>query len=79
MACLLGCVYNTGDEPPGQKGLRQCEKACNDQFMSIKPVDKRWINEMKLYSRSIVEGDYLSTNSLDQKSDNNQQSTTHGG
>jgi len=47
--------------------------------MSIKPVDKRWINEMKLYSRSIVEGDYLSTNSLDQKSDNNQQSTTHGG
>lgn len=55
VACLLGCVYNTGEKSPGQKSLRQCEKACNDQFMSISPVDERWINEMRLYSRSIVD------------------------
>ena len=68
MACLLGCVYNTGGEPPSQKGLRQCEKACNDQFMSISPVDERWINEMRLYSRSIAEGNYV--HGLDSKKKN---------
>eukprot|EP00571_Detonula_confervacea_P001713 CAMPEP_0172331712 /NCGR_PEP_ID=MMETSP1058-20130122/62066_1 /TAXON_ID=83371 /ORGANISM="Detonula confervacea, Strain CCMP 353" /LENGTH=554 /DNA_ID=CAMNT_0013048981 /DNA_START=388 /DNA_END=2049 /DNA_ORIENTATION=- len=45
VACLLGCVYN-GNEPSinaqDVEMVRQCEKKCNDQFMSILPVDKEW-------------------------------------
>ena len=34
-------------------GLRQCERGCNEQFMSIKPVEESWIgNEMTLFSQS---------------------------
>jgi hypothetical protein len=58
IACLLGCVYN-GDEKEKMEmknddtGLRQCERGCNEQFMSIKPVEESWIgNEMTLFSQS---------------------------
>ena len=58
IACLLGCVYN-GDEKEKMEmknddaGLRQCERRCNEQFMSIKPVEESWIgNEMTLFSQS---------------------------
>ena len=42
IACLLGCVYNGGDEK-GIHDIRKCEQACNDQFMSLFPVAERWI------------------------------------
>ena len=58
IACLLGCVYN-GNEPDVNVkekvvSLRQCEQKCNDKFMSILPVDKRWIqSDMSLFSKSL--------------------------
>ncbi|KAL7540451.1 hypothetical protein ACHAXR_010114 [Thalassiosira sp. AJA248-18] len=46
IACLLGCVYN-GNEPSTSaqdiEMIRKCEQNCNDQFMSILPVEERWI------------------------------------
>ena len=42
LACLAGCVYNTCDEG-AEKDVRGCEKECNDQFMSLKPVNDEWI------------------------------------
>ena len=58
IACLLGCVYN-GDEKGKTEmknddtDLRQCEHECNEQFMSIKPVEESWIgNGMTLFSQS---------------------------
>ncbi|KAL7531048.1 hypothetical protein ACHAXR_007926 [Thalassiosira sp. AJA248-18] len=42
IACLLGCVYN-GKEPQNTGELRKCEQECNDQFMSLIPVDQSWI------------------------------------
>jgi len=58
IACLLGCVYN-GDMKGNLEmknddtDLRQCERECNEQFMSIKPVDGSWIgNGMTLFSQS---------------------------
>ena len=46
VSCLLGCAYNT--ENVDSKGLtngelEQCEKACNDQFMSLVPLDESWL------------------------------------
>ena len=59
VACLLGCVYN-GREPKNDshdsKMVRLCEQACNDQFMSILPVSKKWIragNRIALFSKLI--------------------------
>ena len=34
-ACLLKCI----EENNGLPELRQCEKQCNDKFMSLKPID----------------------------------------
>ena len=46
IACLLGCVYNgvagEGGEKKGPE-VRRCERECNDQFMSIIPVQESWI------------------------------------
>ena len=42
IACLLGCVYN-GDAAKDMKEIRICEQVCNDQFMTINPVDDDWI------------------------------------
>ena len=44
MACLLGCVYN-GESSKNMADIRRCEQACNDQFMTINPVDEEWISE----------------------------------
>ncbi|KAL7527328.1 hypothetical protein ACHAXR_001898, partial [Thalassiosira sp. AJA248-18] len=46
IACLLGCVYNNGGKEPKKNDdddVRKCEQECNDQFMSILPIDERWI------------------------------------
>jgi len=57
IACLLGCVYNEKESNTKSKTdlihLRQCEQECNDQFMTIRPVDEDWIrNGISLYSKS---------------------------
>lgn len=59
VACLLGCVYNrrggalslldTHEPEQREKGhiddrLRSCERQCNRQFMSVRPVRESWIN-----------------------------------
>ena len=44
LACLLDCVYNTNDdddEDHRAESIQQCEKACNDKFMSLRPVPKQ--------------------------------------
>eukprot|EP00581_Thalassiosira_minuscula_P001575 CAMPEP_0183734918 /NCGR_PEP_ID=MMETSP0737-20130205/45159_1 /TAXON_ID=385413 /ORGANISM="Thalassiosira miniscula, Strain CCMP1093" /LENGTH=582 /DNA_ID=CAMNT_0025968537 /DNA_START=140 /DNA_END=1888 /DNA_ORIENTATION=+ len=55
VACLLGCVHN-GREPSFVEDMgmvRQCERSCNERFMSILPVEKKWIdNQMALFSKS---------------------------
>lgn len=58
ISCLLGCVFN-GNEPSTKSKtdmirLRECEYKCNEQFMSILPVDERWMkNDISLYSESL--------------------------
>jgi hypothetical protein len=62
VACLLGCVYNgnadkefetsTESQQQMMDSIRQCEMECNGQYMSLAPVDERWLdNETTLYSR----------------------------
>ncbi|KAL7444590.1 hypothetical protein ACHAXH_006442 [Discostella pseudostelligera] len=48
-ACLLGCVYNNGQESsklyfPAEEDIRQCERECNEQFLSVMPVEESLIN-----------------------------------
>ena len=43
IACLLGCVYNGGGPGKAAGEVRRCERECNQLFMSIAPVDKRWL------------------------------------
>lgn len=51
VACLLGCVYNGRTDGGEMEGVRECERSCNDQFMSIVPVDRRWIGTgMNIFS-----------------------------
>jgi len=57
IACLLGCVYNNeGKEARDEKDtvdVRKCEQECNDQFMSITPVDGRWIgSDTTIFART---------------------------
>ena len=56
IACLLGCIYNERppeSSPEGLASVRKCEKDCNGQFMTIRPVDEDWIrNGISLYSKS---------------------------
>ena len=49
VACLLGCVYNQKSVVDNQQqhheiNLRACERECNEQFMSVMPVDESWID-----------------------------------
>ena len=60
VACLLGCVYNgrTIGEEHNDDGtnrgyyreraidrkIRACERECNDQFLSVVPIDESWID-----------------------------------
>jgi len=56
IACLLGCVYN-GKHPDdittkNVANVRQCEQECNDQLMSLVPVDGSWIGtNTTIYSK----------------------------
>jgi len=53
VACLLGCVYNGNwfnftiemmvAPSSMHRSVRICEQECNDQFMSLVPVDEEWI------------------------------------
>ncbi|KAL9186865.1 hypothetical protein ACHAXT_010585 [Thalassiosira profunda] len=51
-ACLIGCAHNEkegeGDTAKDrllpEKEMRACEKSCNEQFMSVMPVEDSWIN-----------------------------------
>lgn len=43
IACLLGCVYN-GESDKNDDLIRECEKECNEQFMSVMPADEAWIS-----------------------------------
>jgi len=39
LACLLSCVYDySGEEPIDASHVRACERNCNDDYMSLKPV-----------------------------------------
>ena len=51
VACLLGCVHNRKTAVDNQQQqeqdeikLRACEQECNEQFMSVMPVDESWID-----------------------------------
>ena len=40
-ACLLSCVYN--EKEGDDKKLRSCEEKCNEQYMSLEPInDSMW-------------------------------------
>ena len=53
IACLLGCIYNNGKEQQNGMEVRKCEQECNDQFMSLVPVDEGWIGtNTTIYSKS---------------------------
>ena len=45
LACLLGCVYNDKSTDIGGRSydLRECERECNKQFMSVIPVEEVWM------------------------------------
>ena len=45
LACLLGCVYNKRGsvDEENESVPRECERDCNEQFMSVMPVDEDWI------------------------------------
>ena len=46
VACLLGCVYNRrGPKSARVEGrIRTCETECNEQFLSVMPVEESWID-----------------------------------
>ncbi|KAL7464876.1 hypothetical protein ACHAXS_005208, partial [Conticribra weissflogii] len=45
LACLLGCVFN-GRVVEGRDddAIKDCERECNRQFMSVMPVDDAWVD-----------------------------------
>lgn len=61
VSCLLGCVYNVkfgflvgrvNDSDVFLKGVRVCERECNDQFMSLEAVRKEIIDaDITMYSK----------------------------
>mmetsp|Transcript_12569 Transcript_12569/g.27271 ORF Transcript_12569/g.27271 Transcript_12569/m.27271 type:complete len:527 (-) Transcript_12569:419-1999(-) len=48
LACLLGCVYNgiemNNTSANEEENVRACERECNEQFLSVAPVDESWID-----------------------------------
>lgn len=49
LACIIGCVYNEkeGDDTTAENkedSMRECERECNKQFMSVMPVEESWID-----------------------------------
>ena len=45
VACLLGCVYNrnNANDSRTQERIRACERSCNWQFMSVRPIEEGWL------------------------------------
>ena len=41
IACLLVCLYHGKGPGKDNRDVRKCERECNDQFMSITPIDIR--------------------------------------
>ena len=61
IACLAGCVYNGNElnrkekdtSPNRLMNLQKCEQSCNDQFMSLVPVDEKWVEDtVTIFSNS---------------------------
>jgi len=57
LACLLGCAYNDRNDTAVEEGndeeIEKCERACNERFMSLVPIDEAWLEEgTTLFSRS---------------------------
>ena len=48
LACLIGCIYNEreeGDTTTNEEdGIRECERECNKQFLSVMPVEESWVD-----------------------------------
>merc|ERR1712194_77547 len=57
VACLVGCAYNVREKIGNRRAnnvehhneqldlkIRACEKECNEQFMSVMPVDDSWVD-----------------------------------
>lgn len=53
LACLIGCVYNGKESWRGgsnnttiveEERIRTCERECNEQFLSVAPVEESWID-----------------------------------
>ncbi len=48
VACLVGCVHNGQQSSkhifPAEENVRQCERECNEQFLSVMPVEESLIN-----------------------------------
>ena len=55
IACLIGCAHNrknaeqyaddiVADTSNNQRGIRACERECNEQFLSVIPIDESWID-----------------------------------
>lgn len=44
VACLLGCVYNQHVGKLVEGKIMICERECNDQFMSVVPVEESWVD-----------------------------------
>lgn len=48
LACLLGCVFNgepLGKDPRDLARMRQCERECNERFMSLARVKERLVEQ----------------------------------
>ncbi|KAL3773503.1 hypothetical protein ACHAW5_000500 [Stephanodiscus triporus] len=46
IACVLGCVYNRRrpNSARVEESIRMCESECNEQFLSVMPVEESWID-----------------------------------
>ncbi|CAB9507698.1 expressed unknown protein [Seminavis robusta] len=40
LACVTRCAYAYGDDESATDDLRECEHACNDQYMSLEEIDE---------------------------------------
>jgi len=46
LACLIGCVYNEREDTTTKEedSIRECELECNEQFLSVMPVQESWVD-----------------------------------
>jgi hypothetical protein len=43
VACLLGCAFNNCTGGEKKYNIDLCERECNNRFMSLRPIDQKWI------------------------------------